>query len=129
MMVKARPSPDAIDGWQVSVVAKKVHAANCIVTEFMLAANEAMAMYGDTHGVLMPFRCQEMDEVLEAGIEATPGSVSKLAGHTVYFSIGNSIKSSTTRWSRARHVRAGDIASSSLCRPCLAPSDKESFAR
>ena len=94
MMVKARPSPDAIDGWQVSVVAKKVHAANRIVTEFMLAANEAMAMHGDTHGVLMPFRCQEMDEVLEAGIEATPGSVSKLAGHTVYFSIGNSIKSS-----------------------------------
>ena len=63
MMVKARPSPDAINGWQVSVVAKKVHAANRIVTEFMLAANEAMAMYGDMHGVPMPFRCQEMVEV------------------------------------------------------------------
>ena len=72
MMVKARPSPDAIDGWQVSVVAKKVHAANRIVTEFMLAANEAIAMHGDTHGVLMPFCCQEMDKVLEADIEVTP---------------------------------------------------------
>mmetsp|Transcript_16022 Transcript_16022/g.26076 ORF Transcript_16022/g.26076 Transcript_16022/m.26076 type:complete len:821 (+) Transcript_16022:217-2679(+) len=72
MMVKARPSPDAIDGWEVSVVAKKVHAANRIVTEFMLAANEAMAMYGDTQGVPMPFRCQEMDDVSQDDIEATP---------------------------------------------------------
>mmetsp|Transcript_20693 Transcript_20693/g.44936 ORF Transcript_20693/g.44936 Transcript_20693/m.44936 type:complete len:806 (+) Transcript_20693:151-2568(+) len=72
MTVKARPSPDGIDGWQVDIYASEQMAANRIVTELMLAANEAVALYGDTHGVPMPFRSQGMDELSDEEIEMTP---------------------------------------------------------
>eukprot|EP00978_Attheya_sp_CCMP212_P026130 scaffold85289_cov59-Attheya_sp.AAC.1 len=72
MSVKARPSADAPDGWKVEIVARERYAASRIVTELMLAANEAVAMYGDTHGVPMPFRCQEVQGVSDAEIDATP---------------------------------------------------------
>jgi len=72
MSVKARPSADALDGWEVEIVAVERYAASRIVTELMLAANEAVAMYGDTHGVPMPFRCQEVQGVSDAEIDATP---------------------------------------------------------
>lgn len=72
MSVKARPSPIGIDGWEVDICAKGLCAANRIVTELMLAANEAVARYGDTHGVPMPFRSQGMDELSDEEIEMTP---------------------------------------------------------
>ena len=72
MNVKATPSVDGIDGWQVDIYAKEQKAANSIVTELMLAANEAVALYGDKHGVPMPFRSQGMDELSDEEIEMTP---------------------------------------------------------
>ena len=72
MTVKAMQSAKAIDGWQVDVYAKNVFAANRIVTECALAANEAMALYGMTHGVPLPFRGQEMDAISDDEINMTP---------------------------------------------------------
>jgi exoribonuclease-2 len=72
MQVKARPSVDEPDGWAVNVVARERYTASRIVTELMLAANEAIAMYGEANGIPMPYRCQEMDEVSEEEIESTP---------------------------------------------------------
>merc|ERR1712127_368722 len=72
MMVKARPSADAPDGWHVDASAKPNFAANRIVTECALAANEAVGLYGTRHGVPMPFRGQEMGDVSDAEIESTP---------------------------------------------------------
>jgi len=72
MTIKARPSPDGIDGWQVDIYAKEQEKANRIVTELMLAANEAVALYGDTHGVPMPYRSQGMDLLSDDEIEMTP---------------------------------------------------------
>jgi len=72
MTVKVRPSADAIDGWQVDVYAKELCAANRIVTELMLSANEAMALYGHKNGIPMAYRSQEMDDVSDAEIDATP---------------------------------------------------------
>jgi len=72
MTIKARPSPDGIDGWEVDIYAKERHTANRIVTELMLAANEAVALYGNTHGVPMPFRSQGMDALSDDEIEMTP---------------------------------------------------------
>ncbi|OEU19375.1 RNB-domain-containing protein [Fragilariopsis cylindrus CCMP1102] len=72
LTIKARPSPDGIDGWEVDIYAKERRAANRIVTELMLAANEAVALYGDAHGVPMPFRSQRMDALSDDEIEMTP---------------------------------------------------------
>lgn len=72
MTVKARKSPDGIDGWKVDIYAKELCAANRIVTELMLAANEAVALYGDSHGVPMAFRSQNMDELSTDDIERIP---------------------------------------------------------
>jgi len=72
MTVKATQSADAIDGWEIDIYAKNVFAANRIVTECALAANEAMACYGMTHGIPLPFRGQEMDEVSDDEINMTP---------------------------------------------------------
>jgi exoribonuclease-2 len=72
MTIKARPSPDAIDGWKIDIYAKEREAANRIVTELMLAANEAVALYGDSHGIPMPFRSQSMDELSSEEIELIP---------------------------------------------------------
>ena len=72
MFVKAQPSPDEPDGWGVEIFARERFAASRIVTELMLAANEAIATYGEVNGVPMPFRCQEMDEVSDLEIDATP---------------------------------------------------------
>ena len=72
MTVKAKPSADANDGWQVEVFAKRNYLANKIVSEFMLAANEAVAKYGDLHGLPMPFRNQGMDSVSDSEIESLP---------------------------------------------------------
>ena len=72
MSVKARPAADAPDGWEVEIVAVERYVASRIVTELMLAANEAVAMYGDTHGVPMPYRCQEVQGISDAEIDGTP---------------------------------------------------------
>ena len=72
MEVKARPSADEADGWAVGIVARERYAASRIVTELMLAANEAIAMCGEANGIPMPYRCQEMDGVSDEEIEATP---------------------------------------------------------
>jgi len=72
MTVKATQSAEAIDGWLVDVYAKNVFAANRIVTECALLANEAMALYGMTHGVPLPFRGQEMDAISDDEINMTP---------------------------------------------------------
>lgn len=72
MTVKATQSAEAIDGWQIDIYAKNVFAANRIVTECALAANEAMALYGMSHGVPFPFRGQEMDAISDDEINMTP---------------------------------------------------------
>ena len=71
MIIKATRS-DGNDGWHVDVKTKKNAAADRIVTELMLAANEAVARYGVAKEVPLPFRCQEMDDVSEAEIAVTP---------------------------------------------------------
>lgn len=72
MAIKAWTSPDEADGWGVSVCARERHLASRVVTELMLLANEAIATYGSTNGVPMPFRSQEVDGVSDVDIESTP---------------------------------------------------------
>lgn len=72
MLVKAWPSPDEQDGWGVEIIARERYAASRIVTELMLAANEAIALYGEANDVPMPFRCQEMEEVSDLELSSTP---------------------------------------------------------
>ena len=72
MQVKARPSTDEPDGWAVDIVARERYTASRIVTELMLAANEAIAMFGEANAIPMPYRCQDMDDVSDEEIESTP---------------------------------------------------------
>lgn len=72
MQVKARPSADEPDGWAVDIVARERYTASRIVTELMLAANEAIAMFGEANAIPMPYRCQDMDDVSDEEIESTP---------------------------------------------------------
>jgi exoribonuclease-2 len=72
MSVKAWPSPDEPDGWGVSVMARELYTASRIITELMLLANEAIATYGDTHGVAMAFRSQDTQEITGLELDCTP---------------------------------------------------------
>jgi len=60
------------DGWEVTIIARKRFAASRIVTELMLLANEAIATYGNTHAIPLPYRSQTTFPVSEETIEATP---------------------------------------------------------
>ena len=72
MNIKARKSPDDTEGWKVDIYAKGLCDANRIVTELMLAANEAVALYGDNNNIPMPYRSQSMDELSTEEIESIP---------------------------------------------------------
>ena len=60
------------DGWKVSVTARKRFTASRIVTELMLLANEAIAMFGRNNDIPLPYRSQVIFPPSDEEVDATP---------------------------------------------------------
>jgi exoribonuclease-2 len=72
MIVKVWSSPDEVDGYGVAIECRERYAASQLVTELMLLANEAIAMYGVANDIPMPFRSQDVQEVTDLELDCTP---------------------------------------------------------
>jgi hypothetical protein len=70
--VKVWSSPDEVDGYGVAIECRERYAASQLVTELMLLANEAIAMYGVANDIPMPFRSQDVQEVTDLELDCTP---------------------------------------------------------
>uniref|UniRef100_A0A7S0LD13 RNB domain-containing protein n=1 Tax=Coccolithus braarudii TaxID=221442 RepID=A0A7S0LD13_9EUKA len=83
--IKAAPEATEKDGWRVSVglgdaSSSRLGLARQLVSESMLLAGEAVAGYGDKHGLPLPYRGQEMRSEMPPPEELGPAGLPRMWG-------------------------------------------------